>query len=48
MFDFTRRDFLKSLFAGTVFAGLGGARLIAADDKKAAAVPKLLFSNLPG
>ncbi len=40
MFDFTRRDFLKSLFAGTAIASFGGVRLFGADEKEAA-VPKL-------
>ena len=40
MFDFTRRDFLKSLFAGTAFASFGGLRLFGADEKKIV-VPKL-------
>ena len=31
MFDFTRRNFLKGLFAGTAFASLGGMRLFGAD-----------------
>ena len=40
MFDFTRRNFLKGLFAGTAFASFGGVRLFGADEKKVV-VPKL-------
>ncbi|MBO7619490.1 MAG: metallophosphoesterase, partial [Victivallales bacterium] len=40
MFDFTRRDFLKGLFAGTAVASFGGVRLFGAEEKEAA-VPKL-------
>ena len=40
MFDFTRRNFLKGLFAGTAFASFGGLRLFGADEKKIV-VPKL-------
>ena len=40
MFDFTRRNFLKGLFAGTAFASFGGMRLFGADEKKIV-VPKL-------
>ena len=40
MFGFTRRDFLKGLFAGTAFASFGGVRLFGAEEKKVV-VPKL-------
>ncbi len=42
MFDFTRRDFLKGLFAGTACASFGGMRLFGAEEKKNV-VPKLRF-----
>ena len=43
MFDFTRRDFLKGLFAGTAFASFGGMRLFGAEkeNKKIVTPPKL-------
>ncbi|MBR4902890.1 MAG: metallophosphoesterase [Victivallales bacterium] len=42
MFDSTRRDFLKGLFAGTAIAPFGGMRLFGADEANGV-VPKLRF-----